>query len=60
MTFGLPKPATGSVGGSSSPDASTVKLPFSVHVKLKLDYLWAGLCILGAVYFIFRSRWIGG
>lgn len=22
---------------------------------LKLDYLWAGLCILGAVYFIFRS-----
>jgi uncharacterized protein (DUF486 family) len=23
---------------------------------LKLDYLWAGLCILGAVYFMFRSR----
>jgi len=22
---------------------------------LKLDYLWAGLCILGAVYFIFRA-----
>ena len=22
---------------------------------LKLDYLWAALCILGAVYFIFRS-----
>jgi uncharacterized protein len=22
---------------------------------LKLDYLWASLCILGAVYFIFRS-----
>ena len=21
---------------------------------LKLDYLWAGLCLLGAVYFIFR------
>ena len=21
---------------------------------LKLDYLWAGLCILGAVYFMFR------
>ena len=21
----------------------------------KLDYLWAGLCLLGAVYFIFRS-----
>jgi uncharacterized protein len=22
---------------------------------LKLDYLWAGLCLLGAVYFMFRS-----
>jgi hypothetical protein len=22
---------------------------------LKLDYLWAALCIMGAVYFIFRS-----
>jgi len=22
---------------------------------VKIDYLWAGLCLLGAVYFIFRS-----
>jgi len=22
---------------------------------LKLDYLWAGLCMVGAVYFIFRG-----
>jgi hypothetical protein len=22
---------------------------------IKLDYLWAALCMLGAVYFIFRS-----
>jgi uncharacterized protein len=22
---------------------------------LKLDYLWAALCILGAVYFVFRT-----
>jgi len=22
---------------------------------LKLDYVWAGLCILGAVYFVFRA-----
>ena len=22
---------------------------------LKLDYFWAALCILGAVYFVFRS-----
>jgi len=26
-----------------------------MHQPIKLDYLWAGLCILGAVYFIFRS-----
>lgn len=35
-----------------------VFVPFSVYVMhqpLKLDYLWAGLCLLGAVYFIFRS-----
>jgi uncharacterized protein (DUF486 family) len=25
-----------------------------MHQPLKLDYLWAGLCILGAVYFMFR------
>jgi len=37
----------------------TVFVPFSIiYMKepLKLDYLWAGLCILGAVFFIFRSR----
>jgi uncharacterized protein (DUF486 family) len=36
-----------------------VFVPFAVfYMKepLKLDYLWAGLCILGAVYFIFRSE----
>lgn len=32
---------------------------FYLKEPLKLDYLWAGLCILGAVYFIFRSRWAG-
>lgn len=35
----------------------TVFLPFSMLVMqepFKLDYLWAGLCLLGAVYFIFR------
>ncbi|TEG68636.1 hypothetical protein IPC1334_23790 [Pseudomonas aeruginosa] len=33
-------------------------VPFSVYFMqqpLKLDYLWAGLCLLGAVYFIFRA-----
>ena len=28
---------------------------FYMRQPLKLDYLWAGLCILGAVYFIFRK-----
>jgi uncharacterized protein (DUF486 family) len=22
---------------------------------LKLDFLWAGLCLVGAVYFVFRT-----
>ena len=38
----------------------TVFVPFALfYLKepLKLDYLWAALCVLGAVYFIFRSRW---
>ena len=37
----------------------TVFVPFAVlYLKepMRLDYVWAGLCILGAVYFIFRGR----
>ncbi len=37
----------------------SVFVPFAVlYLKepLKLDYLWAALCILGAVFFIFRAR----
>lgn len=37
----------------------TVFVPFSLFYlrePLKLDYLWAGLCLLGAVYFVFRSK----
>lgn len=40
----------------------TVFVPFALfYLKepLKLDYLWAGLCMLGAVYFIFRDK-LGG
>lgn len=36
----------------------SVFAPFAMlymRQPLKLDYLWAGLCLLGAVYFIFRS-----
>jgi uncharacterized protein (DUF486 family) len=35
-----------------------VFVPFAVLYMgepLKLDYLWAGLCLVGAVYFIFRA-----
>ena len=35
-----------------------VFVPFSLfYMKepLRLDYLWAGLCLLGAVYFLFRG-----
>lgn len=38
-----------------------VFVPFSVfYLKetLKLDYLWAGLCLIGAVYFVFRSKFV--
>jgi uncharacterized protein (DUF486 family) len=36
----------------------TVFVPFAVlymRQPLKLDYVWAALCIAGAVYFVFRS-----
>lgn len=36
----------------------SVFVPFSVYYlrqPLKLDYVWAALCILGAVYFVFRG-----
>jgi uncharacterized protein (DUF486 family) len=35
-----------------------VFVPFAVlymRQPLRLDYLWAALCLLGAVYFIFRQ-----
>lgn len=35
-----------------------VFVPFAVFYMgqpVKLDFLWAGLCLMGAVYFIFRS-----
>ena len=37
----------------------SVFVPFSLFYlkeQLKLDYLWAGVCLLGAVFFIFRSK----
>lgn len=41
----------------------TVFVPFALlYLKepLKLDYLWAGLCLLGAAYFMFRGMLSGG
>lgn len=35
-----------------------VFVPFAIYYmqqSLKLDFLWAGLCLIGAVYFMFRS-----
>lgn len=28
---------------------------FYMHEPIRLDYLWAGCCLLGAAYFIFRN-----
>lgn len=39
-----------------------VFVPFSLfymNQPVKRDYLWAGLCLLGAVYFVFRERAAG-
>ena len=40
----------------------SVFVPFSIYYlreKPSLDYLWAGLCILGAVFFMFRRKLLG-
>lgn len=37
----------------------TVFVPFAVFymkAELKWDFLWAGLCLMGAVYFMFRGN----
>lgn len=39
-----------------------VFVPFSylyLKEKLTLDYLWAGLCLLGAAFFLFRKQLTG-
>jgi uncharacterized protein (DUF486 family) len=41
----------------------SVFVPFSywyLKERLTLDYLWAGLCLLAAAYFIFRRHLTGG
>lgn len=37
----------------------SIFIPFAVYYlkePLKWDYLWAGLCLLGAVFFMFREK----
>jgi uncharacterized protein (DUF486 family) len=39
-----------------------VFIPFSVcymKEQIRMDYIWAGLCILAAVFFVFRSKILG-
>jgi uncharacterized protein (DUF486 family) len=39
--------------------AITVFIPFAIlymRQPIKTDFLWAGLCLLGAVYFVFRGN----
>jgi uncharacterized protein len=39
-----------------------VFVPFSIFFmkeEITYDYVWAGLCLLGAVFFMFRSRIFG-
>ncbi|MEW6356615.1 MAG: DMT family protein [Planctomycetota bacterium] len=40
----------------------TIFVPFSVlymREKISLDYLWAALCLMGAVFFVFRAKLLG-
>jgi uncharacterized protein (DUF486 family) len=40
----------------------SVFVPFSIlylREELTLDYLWAGLCLLGAAFFLFRRNFAG-
>lgn len=40
----------------------SVFVPFSIlymKEQVRWDYLWAGLCILGAVFFVFREKLFG-
>lgn len=40
----------------------SVFIPFSMYIlkePFRTDYVWAGLCLLGAVFFMFRHKIIG-
>ena len=57
--IGHTSPSVGQLKIMQEVIALTVFVPFSVlylKEQIKLDYLWAGLCILGAVFFVFREK----
>ena len=35
---------------------AVVLLIFSMKQRMHGDFAWAGLCLMGAVYFVFRSK----
>ncbi|MBP7550265.1 MAG: DMT family protein [Gemmatimonadaceae bacterium] len=40
-----------------------VFIPFAVYYMkqpIRSDFIWAGLCLLGAVYFVFRGQSVAG
>ncbi|GKX57463.1 membrane protein [Leminorella grimontii] len=40
----------------------SVFIPFSMYIlkePFRTDYIWAGLCLLGAVFFMFRHKIMG-
>jgi hypothetical protein len=54
----LHAPFAGTAQGPAGGHHLLVFVPFAVaymRQPIKLDYVWAGLCLLGAVYFVFRS-----
>ena len=64
--FQVPANRIGHNSGFSGAQLNTIQeiitlcvfVPFAVfylNQPLKLDFLWAGLCMVGAVYFIFRG-----
>jgi uncharacterized protein len=41
----------------------TIFIPFTLYYmkrQLSWDFVWAALCLCGAVYFVFRGEWNGG
>jgi len=58
MNFFAPITAYPALSCAALLTVSNLFVPFAVvymDQPIKLDYLWAALCMVGAVYFIFRG-----